>query len=471
MFNHTRMPAAKHRTHSVKQTSSRDMPRDKISHDVELSKMFNNADELSSRLAASIINSLDPVELTEQEELDIFGQRGVWLNKRDAVKAAASDYDSEKENLNIDPNPTIIRKKPSKKLEYIQSLYIKYLRPPTPPANGDVVIVQESDILLSPPPPLILRQEPTRPRTPEPIVYREEPPTPPEPLAPIHISIPAQKMTPPPRKVIIEKMPTIPAKPAPILVERWLPYNQPKRRVVFKPASPPPPHSGLESPHNVIIEWETPDVSLKKEFKCLGVHSADPAEYRKTFGSTLMKASELPSFVNEFKQPSGVTLAAECAQRGSPMLVGDSEALNILKTLNVDLNSHEGDLVVENFRGFDSLEIAAAQVIQASQCFAVVNSSVAVKSAFNSASFVALNDIIAQIFEKVDQQSTGRISLEEARLIFLRLNKHLNQKLDEKDIQNYFGNLSAKNANFLNLEEFKVAFFKLQWNTTESNDS
>ena len=50
---------------------------------------------------------------------------------------------------------------------------IRYLRPPTPPIPGDIIITQEANTLTAPAPPLVIRQQPPRPDTPEPVVIRE----------------------------------------------------------------------------------------------------------------------------------------------------------------------------------------------------------------------------------------------------------------------------------------------------------
>ncbi len=72
--------------------------------------------------------------------------------------------------INEDSNPEIINKRTSQQIEYIQELAIRYLRPPTPPAPGEIIITQEANIATKPAPPLIIRQQPVRAETPEPLV-------------------------------------------------------------------------------------------------------------------------------------------------------------------------------------------------------------------------------------------------------------------------------------------------------------
>ena len=77
-------------------------------------------------------------------------------------------------------------------------------------------------------------------------------------------------------------------------------------------------------------------------------------------------------------------------------------------------------------------------------------------------SFVALDDIITQIFEKVSLE--GLISFEEAKQIFIRLNHNLNRKLNESEIQDLFcREVASKDENWMNLEEFKTLFLSFQF--------
>ena len=59
-----------------------------------------------------------------------------------------------------DLEPEIIIKKSQKQVEYIQGLAIRYLKPPTPPPAGDIIITQEPDVIIKPAPPIIIRQLP-----------------------------------------------------------------------------------------------------------------------------------------------------------------------------------------------------------------------------------------------------------------------------------------------------------------------
>jgi len=135
-----------------------------------------------------------------------------------------------------------------------KELAIRYLRPPTPPAPGDIVITQEPNVVTAPAPPLVIRQQPARPSTPEPLVIREKPPAPPPHIGRKVIPISGKRLPPPPRKVVIERLAPLPSKPQGIMIERWLPYTQTKRRVIFQRTQDKDPV--VCKPRNVIIQWE-----------------------------------------------------------------------------------------------------------------------------------------------------------------------------------------------------------------------
>jgi hypothetical protein len=112
--------------------------------------------------------------------------------------------------------------------------------------------------------------------TPEPLVVREAPPAPPANIQRKVITVFGKRLPPPPRKVILERLPQLPTKPQGVLVERWLPYAQPKRRVIYQ--GPPPQPDTVVKPRNVIVQWEPVEASVRREVRHLGVIRADPAE-------------------------------------------------------------------------------------------------------------------------------------------------------------------------------------------------
>jgi hypothetical protein len=280
-----------------------------------------------SEIENSIIRSNQPIQINESEEITVNGQRGIWANRAEVVNwrgvIPITQY-----VINEDANPEIITKRSNQTLDYVQELAIRYLRPPTPPAPGEIIIQQQTNLCTPPAPPLIIRQQPPRPATPEPLVIREAPPTAPAAVGRKVITISGKRLPPPPRKVIIERLAPLPAKPQSVIVERWLPYAQTKRRVIFQRTAQVDPV--IVKPRNVIVQWEAPRVNIKREIKYLGVIRANPAEYVQRYGTTLKTAVDLPDYVVNIKTPEGLVLAANYKFNSIYELEGDLQALKLV---------------------------------------------------------------------------------------------------------------------------------------------
>ena len=95
----------------------------------------------SSEIESSILSSLNPLYSNENEEITILGNRGIFLNRAEVAKfnGNLNDY-----KINEDPNPQLITKNSENGLEYTQELAVRYLRPPNPPAPGEIIIKQVS---------------------------------------------------------------------------------------------------------------------------------------------------------------------------------------------------------------------------------------------------------------------------------------------------------------------------------------
>ncbi|KAI0986653.1 hypothetical protein GJ496_011894 [Pomphorhynchus laevis] len=205
--------------------------------------------------------------------------------------------------INYDPEPQIVRKQVSNPVLYKQEVAVRYLKPPTPPPPGPLIIKEVRANQPPPAPPVIIRQRPPRPSTPPPLVIRERPPQAPQPLGPKVITRNLPPPPPPPRRVIIERLPPLPPKPRSIIVERWLPYKQVKRRVVYQRA---PQVETPQSQKNLIIQWEGAQVKVQKEFRNLGISRADPNMYIQQYGPQLKPSSALPDFARSVGLPPNV---------------------------------------------------------------------------------------------------------------------------------------------------------------------
>lgn len=324
-----------------------------------------------------MLRSDEPIEVNETEEINVIGNYGVWMNKEEVTKWKGL-VPIEEYPINEDQEPEIITKRSQHQIEYVQELAIRYLRPPTPPAPGEIVITQEANKMTGPAPPLIIRQQPPRPETPEPLIIREAPPEPPMPIGIKKITISGKMLPPPPRKVVIERLAALPSKPQPVIVERWLPYSQVKRRVIFHKAAEKDPV--IVKPKNIIVQWEAPQVQIKKEYKYLGVITANPVEYVQTYGSTLKNSSDLPEFVLDIKAPEGLTLAADYKSQSVHELEGDLHALKL-----IDLNKEGLGQYSEYVKGISTPTSSRASSVAKSQSMVSVPVSARAISVASSA--------------------------------------------------------------------------------------
>jgi hypothetical protein len=234
---------------------------------------------------------------------------------------------ADKHVLNVDANPVLIRKKPATRVQHIQNVSLKFLKPPPPQQPGDITITQEPDVQAPAAPPLHVTQKPELPPTPAPILIRERPPKPPTPIGPRNIVIPGKVIPPPPRKVIVERLPQMPAKPQDIIVERWLGYQRRTRNVNFRPA---PALIPAPAPKNVLIQWDSPDVDVRQAFHFLGVQTVCPVAYAAQHGASLADASQLPREVAQFATPAGETLAVNSNSDMIPALTGAVASLRLI---------------------------------------------------------------------------------------------------------------------------------------------
>jgi len=329
-------------------------PRSPSPAQIELPKLvFEQANCVSanylSEVESAILNAKNPLVVTESEEISALGNRGVWTNRAEVAKF---NGDLSLYQINEDPNPQVITKKVERNVEYIQELAVRFLKPPVPPTPGEILIKHDPSILPPPAPPLVIRQQPPRPTTPEPLIVREAPPVPPASIGRKIITISAKRLPPPPRKVVIERLAPIPTKPQSIITERWLPYAQTKRRVIYQAAPPDPVYC---KPRNVIIQWEAPDVVVRQEVKYLGVVNANPVEYVRRYGEQLRVASELPSLVRSIPAPDGLVLAANYSYNPVHELEGDVEALRLIDLDSEGLSMYRSQVALSRSRGFSQL--------------------------------------------------------------------------------------------------------------------
>ncbi|KAL7675148.1 hypothetical protein ACOME3_001414 [Neoechinorhynchus agilis] len=191
-----------------------------------------------------------------------------------------------------DPNPIIIKKQytgaiPSR----TQKIKVRYLRAPTPPPAGPIIVKEVREPMAAQPPPVIIKQKHPSPPTPPPLVLRERPPPMPSVIPPKIVTKTIPAPPPPKRQVIIHRCPKLPAKPRDIIIERWIPYDQQvKRKVVYQKAGPAPQY---QQQRNMIIQW---DAQVKYDRKVMkNIVVMDPDNYLQQYGHSLLSPSELVS--------------------------------------------------------------------------------------------------------------------------------------------------------------------------------
>jgi hypothetical protein len=469
-----------------------------------------------SQVEQQILQSSVPIDVNGNEEISVefkgSTERGIWANKSEIVNWQGT-IPIEQYVINQDLNPEVITKKTEQALVYIQELAIRYLRPPTPPPPGEIIIKQDGSSNVPPAPPLVIRQIPARACTPEPLVIREAPPQPPPAIGRKVITIGGNRIPPPPRKVIIERLAPLPSKPQSVLVERWLPYAQVKRRVIFQRQQEA--DAVVIKPRNVVVQWEAPRVEIKKEFKYLGVIRANPVEYVQRYGTDLKQSHQLPQFVLDIKTPEGLVLAADYKYSNVYELEGDVKALqlinlqeeglgeysqllakyglsyvgeagvkakldelNLAKSLSLGRVSSTGFTGVSgsvNNNGGSAFASGSASA-SASAGYATSASGIggysygAVRTASsgafgrlsaaqsNYAPPPASEATIEAIFKQIDRDNSGEISVDEAGAVLLRLNSQLNRGYGENEIKTFFDSLDTNRNGELSFDEFKAAF-------------
>jgi hypothetical protein len=296
------------------------------------SRTYSESERIINNLVqASSAQNYDPAALIAHYPID---QSILQHENPNNCSDLVAPLPLDKYRLNVDNNPKVIRRKPQEKIQYLQQVAVRYLKPPPPPPAGEIVIKHLHDRQVAPAPALVLRQAPEKPVTPPPIVLREAPPAPPAPLPGRYVAVPGKIIPPPARKVVVERLPAIPPKPQQIFIERWLPYGQQTQKVVYQPARPP---CLVPDPKNVVIQWESPDVEIRKEFKNLGIIHADPQEYVAKYGQSLIRSDQLPEVAVHYGEQPGLDLASRTQPSNIPILQGDLHALRLIDLDSVGL--------------------------------------------------------------------------------------------------------------------------------------
>jgi len=320
--------------------------------------------------------------------------------------------------LNNDPNPEVLRKKPTDKIRYVQDVAIRFLEPPQPPKHGDIVVKHLPNRQIAPAPPLVVRQAPPKPATPAPLVLREAPPQPPARVPDQLVLVPGKVLAPPARKVVVERLPAIPPKPQQVFLEKWLPFKQQKRRVVYQR---PEPDCVLPNPRNLVIQWEAPEVEVTRDYKNLGSQLADPQEYVRRHGSELLRHEEFRTAASRIGAPENVVSSNSHRELGLPELEGDVEALRLIDLERSGLSEYRSYLsglgVSYDAAAFSSSASPFGFVTSAESGNLVsINEAQSIANNLNAGTEKPINDAeLRAYFNSLDTNGDGRVSFEEFR--------------------------------------------------------
>jgi len=219
------------------------------------------------------------------------GGYGVSANESTSTTAVQS-YPTDAQGLFQDSNPQIIRRPASGgPLTYTQNIRVRFLQPPPIPPPGPLIIKEVRPPQPPAPPPLRVRQQAPSLPQPPPLVLRERPPVVPASVASQTVVRRLAALPVPPRSVIIERLPALPARPRDIIIERWVPYGAAaKRRTIVQRAAAAQQYA---SPRNVIVQYETAQVRIARQFQKLGVQAENPASYVQRYGAQLLDSVTL----------------------------------------------------------------------------------------------------------------------------------------------------------------------------------
>ncbi|CAF0806886.1 unnamed protein product [Adineta steineri] len=206
------------------------------------------------------------------------GAAGYGASSSESVNTTSVQrYATDAQGLFQDSNPQIIRRPaPGGPLTYTQNIRVRFLQPPPIPPPGPLIIKEVRPPQPPVQPPLRIRQQaPPRPQPPPLILLIRK-------LAALPV---------PPRSTIIERIAAAPPRPRDIIIERWVPYGAAsKRRTVVQRAAAA---QAYQQPRNVIIQYESVQARIVRQFQKLGVQPENPQAYVQRYGAQLLDSVTL----------------------------------------------------------------------------------------------------------------------------------------------------------------------------------
>ncbi|CAF0737672.1 unnamed protein product [Adineta steineri] len=222
-----------------------------------------------------------------------YGSAGYGASSSESVNTTSVQrYATDSRGLFQDSNPQIIRRPaPGGPLTYTQNIRVRFLQPPPIPPPGPLIIKEVRPPQPPAPAPLRIRQQaPPRPQPP-PLILRERPPVPPQSVASQTVVRRLAALPVPPRSTIIERIAAAPPRPRDIIIERWVPYGAAaKRRTIVQRAAAAQQY---QQPRNVVIQYESAQARVVRQFQRLGVQPENPQAYVQRYGAQLLDSVTL----------------------------------------------------------------------------------------------------------------------------------------------------------------------------------
>jgi hypothetical protein len=236
-------------------------------------------------------------------------------------------------------------------------------------------------------------------------------------------------------------LPSVLKKPRKVILEKWSPYEKIKRRVIFQP---PPPDPVYIKPRNVIVQWQVPNVTIKQQVRHLGEVRANPIKYASKYNHLLIQPKDLPQFILDIAPPNGVVLASDAPYNPVHELEGDIDALRLvdldregLSEYKSILNNSRTNLPTQSQQqSYNLVSSSSSPHIQHPQQSQQQSKSTNLQSSQPTASTIP-KSAIDEIFRLLYNKDTGRIKVNRAARVVLKVNSRLGRKYGEYDVKHF----------------------------------
>ena len=125
---------------------------------------------------------------------------------------------------------------------------------------------------------------------------------------------------------IIDQFPELSIEQQTNLINKWVPFCDIQKKIIVPDADP----------KKFIFNYNSSNLSAKKELNYLGIIDVNPDEYTQKYGAELKQSTDLPKYILDIKTPDNLKLAAEITEPDIHELEGDVNALKL-----VDLDREE----------------------------------------------------------------------------------------------------------------------------------